>query len=191
MEIQYLYSNEGNVLDGPLLLKPNIFNDKRGFFFESWNQNIFNKSIGKEVKFVQDNHSLSKKGTVRGMHFQTNPYQQSKLVRCMSGSIFDVIVDIRKISKTFGQWSGVQMKSSNHYQLWVPAGFAHGFLALTEDTEVLYKVDQFRYQKHEYILNWNDQSIGIKWPFMNEPYNLSDKDKNAPTLDEINNNDLL
>ena len=191
METKYLYSNKGIILDGPLLLRPNIFDDKRGYFLESWNQKLFNKSVGQEVTFVQDNHSFSKKATIRGMHFQTKPYQQSKLLRCISGSIFDVIVDIRKLSKTFGQWSGVEMKPAEHYQLWVPVGFAHGFLALSDDTQVLYKVDQFRYQKHEYILNWSDESIGIKWPLMNESYNLSDKDKNSPTLAEINKDDLF
>ena len=191
MNIQYLYSNKGNILDGPLLLRPNIFEDQRGFFLESWNQNLFDKSVGKEVRFVQDNHSSSQKGILRGMHYQTFPYQQSKLVRCLSGSIFDVIVDIRKTSKTYGEWYGIEMKAADHDQLWIPSGFAHGFLALRQDSVVLYKVDQFRYPSHERILKWNDKLIGINWPEVNEPYHLSDKDKNAPNLTEINKDDLF
>ena len=140
MEINFLYSNKGTIIDGPLLLRPNIFNDKRGFFLESWNQNLFNKSVGKKVNFVQDNHSSSQKGVLRGMHFQKNPYQQSKLVRCLSGSIFDVIIDIRRTSKSFGEWCGVEMNATDHYQLWIPVGFAHGFLALSDDSILLYKV---------------------------------------------------
>jgi len=191
MKIELLYSNKGNMLKGPLLLKPRIFHDQRGYFLESWNQNVFNKSIGEAVIFVQDNHSSSKKNVVRGMHFQIPPYQQSKLIRCLSGSIFDVIVDIRKTSKTFGEWYGIELKAVDHYQLWVPYGFAHGFLSLIEDSVVLYKVDQFRSQKHERILNWNDKLIGIKWPHSKQSYSLSSKDKNAPNLSEINQDDLF
>jgi len=191
MNIQYLYSNKGNLLDGPLLLRPNIFEDQRGFFLESWNQNLFDKSVGKEVRFVQDNHSSSQKGILRGMHYQTFPYQQSKLVRCLSGSIFDVIVDIRKTSKTFGEWYGIELKAVDHYQLWVPYGFAHGFLSLIQDSVVLYKVDQFRSQNHERIVNCNDELIGIKWPYTKQSYSLSAKDQNAPNLYEINQDDLF
>ena len=191
MKIELLYSNKGHMLQGPLLLKPRIFQDQRGYFLESWNQNVFNKSIGEAVIFVQDNHSSSKKNVVRGMHFQIPPYQQSKLVRCLSGSIFDVIVDIRKTSKTFGEWYGIELKAVDHYQLWVPNGFAHGFLSLIQDSVVLYKVDQFRSQKHERILNWNDKLIGIKWPHTKQSYSLSLKDKNAPNLSEINQDDLF
>ncbi len=191
MKIELLYSNKGNMLKGPLLLKPRIFHDQRGYFLESWNQNVFNKSIGEAVIFVQDNHSSSKKNVVRGMHFQIPPYQQSKLVRCLYGSIFDVIVDIRKTSKTFGEWYGIELKAVDQYQLWVPYGFAHGFLSLLQDSVVLYKVDQFRSQKHERILNWNDKLIGIKWPHSKQSYSLSSKDKNAPNLSEINQDDLF
>tara|TARA_Y100001968_G_scaffold195532_1_gene179399 strand:- start:1180 stop:1755 length:576 start_codon:yes stop_codon:yes gene_type:complete len=191
MKIELIYSNKGHMLQGPLLLKPSIFKDQRGYFLESWNQNVFNKSIGEAVIFVQDNHSSSKKNVVRGMHFQIPPYQQSKLVRCLSGSIFDVIVDIRKTSKTFGEWYGIELKAVDHYQLWVPNGFAHGFLSLIQDSVVLYKVDQFRSQKHERILNWNDELIGIKWPHTKQSYSLSSKDKNAPNLSEINQDDLF
>ena len=191
MEIEFIYSNKGNILQGPLLLMPSIFKDKRGYFLESWNQNIFNKSIGKKAIFVQDNHSSSKKGVIRGMHFQTPPYQQSKLVRCLSGSIFDVIVDIRKTSKTFGEWYGIELKALDHYQLWIPFGFAHGFLSLTQESVVLYKVDQFRYQEDERVLKWNDEFTNIHWPKINQSYTLSDKDKNAPNLSEINSDDLF
>tara|TARA_B100000700_G_C14970114_1_gene820918 strand:+ start:494 stop:1069 length:576 start_codon:yes stop_codon:yes gene_type:complete len=191
MKIELIYSNKGNILQGPLLIKPSIFKDERGYFFESWNQNVFNKYVGRKVGFVQDNHSSSKKGVLRGMHFQTSPYQQSKLVRCLSGSIFDVIVDIRKTSKTFGECYGIQLKADDLYQLWIPYGFAHGFLSLIQDSVVLYKVDQFRYKNHERILKWNDELIDIKWPNVNHSYILSEKDKNAPILSEINKNDLF
>ncbi len=191
MEVELVYSNKGHTLQGPLLLKPKIFKDQRGYFLESWNQNVFNKSIGEEVIFVQDNHSSSKKNVVRGMHFQIPPYQQSKLVRCLSGSIFDVIVDIRKTSKTFGEWYGIELKAVDHYQLWVPYGFAHGFLSLIQDSVVLYKVDQFRSQNHERIVNCNDELIGIKWPYTKQSYSLSAKDQNAPNLYEINQDDLF
>ena len=191
MKKELLYSQKGNILDEPLLLKPSIFKDKRGYFLESWNQNVFNKSVGKKVNFLQDNHSSSKKGVVRGMHFQTSPFQQSKLVRCLSGSIFDVIVDIRTTSKTFGEWCGIELKANDHYQFWIPFGFAHGFLALMDDSIVLYKVDQFRHQNNERTLKWDDKLIGIKWPYLNESHSISEKDKNAPNLSEINKDDLF
>jgi dTDP-4-dehydrorhamnose 3,5-epimerase len=191
MEIQLLYSNKNRKIEGPLLLRPSIFKDKRGFFLESWNQNLFNQSVGKEVNFVQDNHSLSKKGVLRGMHYQINPYPQAKLVRCLSGSIFDVIVDIRKKSKSFGEWCGVEMKAADNYQLWIPPGFAHGFLALNQNCIVSYKVDQFRDQKSERVLKWNDEFLEIRWPYVKEHYNLSEKDEKAPNLSEINQDDLF
>ena len=191
MKSELIYSNKGNIMQGPLLLKPSIFYDKRGYFLESWNQNVFNKFVDKEVSFVQDNQSTSNKGVVRGMHFQASPFQQSKLVRCMYGSIFDVIVDIRKTSNTFGEWYGIELKATDHYQLWIPFGFAHGFLSLAQDSVVLYKVDQFRSENHERLLNWNDEFIGIQWPKVNQLYNLSEKDKNAPNLSEINIDDLF
>jgi len=191
MKSEVIYSNKGNIIQGPLLLMPTIFKDKRGYFLESWNQKVVNKSLGKEVSFVQDNQSLSKKGVIRGMHFQMSPYQQSKLVRCLYGSIFDVIVDIRKTSKTFGEWFGIELKAVDHFQLWIPYGFAHGFLSLIQDSILLYKVDQFRYQNYERVLNWNDAFIGIEWPNINQSYNLSEKDKNAPNLSEIKQDDLF
>tara|TARA_E500000331_G_scaffold343592_1_gene378616 strand:+ start:1677 stop:2252 length:576 start_codon:yes stop_codon:yes gene_type:complete len=191
MEIEFLNSNKQKFIDGPLLLRPHIFEDERGYFFESWNKNLFNESVGKEISFVQDNHSCSKKGTIRGMHFQATPYQQSKLVRCIYGSIFDVIVDIRQTSKSFGEWFGIEMNASNNYQLWIPPGFAHGFLALSQDSIVLYKVDKFRNQNYERILKWNDTLVAIKWPQLKEPYHLSEKDKNAPNLTEIYEDDLF
>tara|TARA_Y100001968_G_C19366513_1_gene722814 strand:+ start:839 stop:1414 length:576 start_codon:yes stop_codon:yes gene_type:complete len=191
MKSEVIYSNKGNIMKGPLLLIPSIFKDKRGYFFESWNQNVFNKSIDKEVNFVQDNQSSSQRGVIRGMHFQIPPYQQSKLVRCLYGSVFDVIVDIRRASKTFGEWYGIELKAVDNYQLWIPFGFAHGFLSLNQDSVVLYKVDQFRYQKHERILNWSDEFSAIQWPQINQSYTLSEKDKNAPKLSEFNQDDLF
>ena len=189
--IKSLVNNYGEVVEGPILLTPSLKYDERGFFVESWNQNEFNSLIGSEIKFLLDGHSLSKKGVLRGLHYQIPPNQQGKLVRCIIGEIYDVIVDIRKTSKTFGEWYGIEMNAADHYQLWIPPGFAHGFLSLNQDSIVLYKVDQFRYQNHERILKWNDELVGIKWPQLKEPYHLSEKDKNAPTLTEIYEDDLF
>ncbi len=191
MEIKVIYSNNSELIEGPLLLRPTIFKDERGFFIESWNQDHFNRSLKENINFIQDNHSLSSKGVIRGMHFQASPYQQSKLVRCISGSIFDVIVDIRKDSRTFGHWYGVELNPINQYQLWIPKGFAHGFMSLIKDSEVFYKVDIYRNINYERSLIWNDKSVGINWPTLNTPYCISEKDQLAPLFSDLNENDLL
>ena len=170
---------EKTELEPVLILTPKVFGDERGFFMESWNCRDFNHIA--KVKFVQDNQSRSKKGVVRGLHFQLPPHAQAKLVRCISGSIFDVAVDIRRSSPTFGKWVGVELSASNKKQLWIPEGFAHGFVSLTEYAEVFYKTNEYWHQESEGSVRWDDPSIGIKWPIIGEPC-LSEKDQKAPFL---------
>lgn len=163
------------------IIEPRVFGDTRGFFMESWNERDFEELVQKNIKFVQDNHSKSMKGVVRGLHFQLPPHAQAKLVRCISGEIFDVAVDIRKNSPTFGQWVGVRLSSQNHKQLWIPEGFAHGFVALSEHAEVFYKTNAFWAKEFEGSIRWDDPDIGVEWPLSGSPC-LSDKDKAAPFL---------
>jgi dTDP-4-dehydrorhamnose 3,5-epimerase len=157
-----------------LIIEPRVFGDNRGFFYESFNQREFNLATGFNGSFVQDNHSLSAKGVLRGLHYQR--FQpQGKLVRVVRGSVFDVAVDIRKSSSTFGRWVGVELSESNHRQLWVPAGFAHGFLVLSESAEFLYKTTDYYAPEFEMSIAWNDPSIGIDWPVTGNPI-ISNKD---------------
>ncbi|GAB4163343.1 MAG: dTDP-4-dehydrorhamnose 3,5-epimerase [Rickettsiaceae bacterium] len=147
-----------------ILFEPTIYSDKRGFFFESFNQNSFNKAIGREVRFVQDNHSSSVKNVLRGLHYQLNPKAQGKLVRVLQGEIFDVAVDIRRSSSSFGQWVAEILSAENKKQLWIPEGFAHGFLVLSETAEVLYKTTDYYSPENERSIIWDDKDIGINWP---------------------------
>lgn len=151
-----------------IVLEPTVFGDERGFFFESFNQRVFEKAIGRTVNFVQDNHSRSAKNVIRGLHYQIKQ-PQGKLVRVISGEIFDVAVDIRKSSPTFGQWVGEILSAENTKQLWVPEGFAHGFLVLSNTAEVLYKTTDYWSPEHEYCIAWDDREIGIQWPFEGNP----------------------
>lgn len=169
-------------LDGVKIIEPKAFGDERGFFMESWNEKEFNEKVI-PVRFVQDNHSRSKKGVIRGLHFQLPPHAQAKLVRCVLGSIFDVAVDIRKSSPTFGQWVGVELTAENKRQLWIPEGFAHGFVALTDYAEVCYKTNEFWSKESEGSVRWNDPSVNVQWPSTIEPC-LSEKDAVAPYLIE-------
>lgn len=157
-----------------LILEPKLFGDDRGFFMESFNADKFHKATSLDLNFVQDNHSRSGKGVLRGLHYQIHQ-PQGKLVRVVSGAVFDVAVDIRKKSPTLGQWVGVELSESNHRQLWVPAGFAHGFMVLTDRADFLYKTTDYYAPEHERCILWSDQDIGIKWPDI-EPV-LSPKDK--------------
>lgn len=159
------------------LIEPEVFEDERGFFYESFNQQKFNEAIGKNIIFVQDNHSKSAKGVLRGLHYQEAPFAQGKLVRVVVGEVFDVAVDIRKDSPTFGEWVSEVLSAENMRQLWIPDGFAHGFLTLSENAEFLYKTTNFYSKKDEITLPWNSQIFNIKWPIKN-PSNLifSDKD---------------
>jgi len=162
-----------------ILFEPTVFTDERGFFFESFNHKEFEEALGYSVNFVQDNHSKSTKGVLRGLHYQLPPKAQGKLVRVTQGEVFDVAVDIRKDSPTFGKWVGEKLSAENKKQLWVPEGFAHGFLTLTETAEFLYKVTDYYSQKHEQSIRWNDTFINIRWPDVKR-IKLSKKDLIAP-----------
>ena len=146
-----------------LVLEPRVFGDARGFFFESFNARDFTQATGLQVDFVQDNHSKSARGVLRGLHYQI-AHAQGKLVRVVQGEVFDVAVDLRRSSPTFGQWEGVHLSADNHKQLWIPPGFAHGFVVLSESAEFLYKTTDYWYAKHERSLLWNDPALGIDWP---------------------------
>ena len=163
-----------------LLIEPEIFGDDRGFFFESFNQENFKKVTGKKINFVQDNHSKSIKGVLRGLHYQLPPKAQGKLVRVTQGEVFDVVVDLRQTSVTFGKWIGETLSAENKKQIWIPEGFAHGFLTLSDTAEFLYKTTNFYSLEHEHSIIWNDPNIGINWPDINIV--LSSKDKAASTF---------
>ena len=188
MNIDCITSLDGSTIEGPLLLKPQIYSDSRGFFFESWNQNRFNEITCKPAVFVQDNHSYSTKGVIRGLHYQSPPFEQDKLVRCISGKVFDVIVDLRKDSISYSKWFGVELSSRNKYQLWVPKGFAHGFLTISTNAEILYKTTDYWNAKSEKTIIWNDSFINIKWPLkinkIKEPI-ISEKDMKGSYFAEI------
>lgn len=176
---------ETTLLD-TFLLEPTVHGDHRGFFMESYNKEEFIQ-IGIEIDFIQDNHSLSSTpGTLRGMHYQLEPKAQTKLVRVTSGAIYDVIVDIRKGSPTYGQWQGFILSAENKRQLLVPKGFAHGFCTITPDVEVQYKVDELYSPEHDAGIAWDDPAIAIDWPMTNTV--LSDKDTKHPTLENARNN---
>ncbi|WP_168366848.1 dTDP-4-dehydrorhamnose 3,5-epimerase [Dickeya zeae] len=164
-----------------LIFEPKLFGDERGFFFESFNHKLFEEAVGYPVTFVQDNHSKSSKGVLRGLHYQLPPYAQGKLVRCVAGEVFDVAVDIRKDSATFGRWVGVNLSAENKRQLWIPAGFAHGFFTISETAEFLYKTTNYYSPEHDRGILWNDESINIQWPLEGIPL-LSDKDKKQKKL---------
>lgn len=165
-----------------LILEPKVFGDDRGFFFESFNTKAFERATGLKREFVQDNHSKSAKNVLRGLHYQIQK-PQGKLIRVTQGEVFDVTVDLRKSSKTFGQWIGVLLSAENKKQVWVPEGFAHGFVVLTETAEFLYKTTDFYAPEYERSLLWNDQTIGIEWPVDGEP-KLSAKDAVAKRFSE-------
>jgi len=169
------------------LLEPDVFEDDRGFFLESYNLAKFNKAIKRDIVFVQDNHSKSKRGTLRGLHFQENPMAQAKLVRVISGVVFDVAVDIRQQSNTFGQWVGEILTAENKKQLWIPEGFAHGFLTLSDEAEFLYKTSNFYSAHHEKCIIWSDNDIGIPWhDYMDlKKINCSLKDSRGVSLNSI------
>ena len=193
MTTKRLRTSAGVTLNGPLLISPKVFGDDRGFFFESWNQRGFAAALeadGQMVPdFVQDNHSRSMRGVLRGLHYQLPPHPQGKLVRCVVGEIFDVAVDIRRSSPTFGQWVGARLSADNHQQLWVPVGFAHGFMTLTEHAEVLYNATDFLNPYCERAIRWDDPSLSVSWPFSEAQ--VSDKDGAAPALLELSTVDLF
>lgn len=167
-----------------LILEPKVFGDSRGFFLESFNQRVFTEATGLDVIFVQDNHSRSGKGVLRGLHYQVHQ-PQGKLVRVAHGAVFDVAVDIRKSSPTFGQWAGVELTADNHRQMWIPPGLAHGFLVLSETADFLYKTTHYYAPEHERCIAWNDPALGITWPIEELLPRLSAKDAVALGLHEM------
>ena len=197
MPAETLCTASGQPLNGPLLITPQVFGDERGFFYESWNERRFRHDLiragvpaaeAEELQFRQDNHSRSRRGVLRGLHFQRSPEPQGKLVRCSVGTIFDVAVDLRRGSPSYGQWVGVVLSDENRQQLWVPVGFAHGFLTLSELAEVQYKASGFWNHDCERSLRWNDPALQIAWPLNRagvvEPL-LAAKDGEAPFLAEL------
>jgi dTDP-4-dehydrorhamnose 3,5-epimerase len=166
-----------------IVIEPKIFGDDRGFFFESFSERAFSAAVGRRIEFVQDNHSRSRRGVLRGLHYQMPPHAQGKLVRVVAGEVFDVAVDIRKGSPTFGQWVGEVLSESNKKQLWIPPGFAHAFLTLSESADFLYKTTDFYSPESERCIKWNDPQIGITWPFDGEPL-VSAKDAKGVSLSQ-------
>lgn len=167
-----------------LIIEPQVFGDDRGFFFESFNQKVFNEVVGQDITFVQDNHSKSAKNVLRGLHYQLPPKAQGKLVRVIQGEVFDVAVDIRKGSKTYGQWVGELLSGDNKKQFWIPPGFAHGFLTLSDTAEFLYKTTDYYAPEYERSIRWDDPDLAIAWPLMGESL-LSKKDSLAESLSEL------
>lgn len=168
-------------LEGVLLIEPRVFGDQRGFFLESWNQRAFDEAVRSEVRFVQDNHSMSARGVLRGIHYQVRQ-PQGKLVRVVAGRVFDVVVDLRRSSAQLGQWFGVELTAEDKQQLWIPAGYGHAFLVLSEKAEFLYKTTDYYAPEHERALAWNDPHVGIRWPLaeVGGAPQLSAKDAAAP-----------
>jgi len=171
-----------------VLIKPKVFEDERGFFMETYVKEDFEKA-GIKVEFIQENHSKSRHGVLRGLHFQRQPYAQSKLVRCIKGKILDVAVDLRKNSQTFKKYVSIELSEDNKFMLFIPKGFAHGFLVLSKEAEVIYKVDNIYAPDHESGLIWNDGQVGIEWP-INNPI-LAEKDKKWPSLKQLEEKDGL
>jgi len=174
-------------LAGVLIIEPRVFGDERGFFFESFNQRAFDEAVGAHVDFVQDNHSKSSRNVLRGLHYQLPPKAQGKLVRVVQGEVFDVAVDLRKDSPTFGQWVGEILSAENKKQLWIPAGFAHGFLTLSDTAEFLYKTTDYYSPEHERCIRWDDADVGVEWPKSGSPV-LSAKDEEGGSFSSVTEN---
>ncbi len=166
-----------------LILEPRVFGDERGFFMESWNARTFRDAIGLDVEFVQDNHSRSAKHVLRGIHYQVVK-PQGKLVRVVSGAVFDVAVDLRKSSATFGKWVGVELSADNKRSLWIPPGFGHGFLVLSDSADFLYKTSEYWLPQFERVISWNDADIGVDWPLFSIPPLLAPKDLRGSRLSD-------
>ncbi len=176
---------ETTALDGVLLLTPRVHGDARGFFLESFNERAFDAAVGAPVRFVQDNHSRSARGVLRGLHFQRSPHAQGKLVRVVRGAVFDVAVDVRPGSATFGRWVGAELSADNHRQMWIPPGLAHGFLVLTDDADFLYKTTDYYAPAAEGAVRWDDPDLAIDWPLGGQAPVLSPKDAVAPRLRDL------
>ena len=186
MKVKKLKNTQQKIIEGPLEIIPDIFHDERGYFLETWNEKFFKLFVNSDISFVQDNQSLSRKGTLRGLHYQLNPMSQGKLVRVTKGKVFDVVIDLRKNSKTFSSWTSLILNCQDKNQIWIPEGFAHGFLTLSEEAIVEYKVTNLWVKELDRTIKWNDSSISIDWPLMdnniNEP-NLSHRDTNGLSLE--------
>ncbi len=174
-------------LPGLWILEPKVFEDARGWFFESYNEKVF-EELGITAKFVQDNVSFSRKGVLRGLHYQLAPMSQGKLVRVSKGEVFDVAVDIRRNSATFGKWFGYRLSEQNKKMVWIPPGFAHGFLVLSDSAEFNYKVTNLYSPKHERTLRYDDPQVGIEWPALDVPLCISEKDQRGQALKDIETN---
>lgn len=191
------FTKDNLEIEGPLIIEPKIYEDKRGFFFESWNKRNWEEilKIDNQISqtFVQDNHSKSSKGTLRGLHFQGIPSAQGKLVRCIKGEIFDVAIDLRKSSETFCKYIGVRLDNKDQKQLWIPKGFAHGFLTVSDFAEVNYKTTDYWDSKNEKTIIWDDKMFNIEWPLeeVNFNINLSIKDQNGLKFSQLSDNDLF
>jgi len=175
---------EETELSGVLLLTPRVFGDERGYFFESWNQKAFDAVVGRPVTFVQDNQSRSLRGVLRGLHYQADSAAQGKLVSVQSGSIFDVVVDLRRASRTFGKSLGLELHADSHQMIWVPEGFAHGFLVTSDSADVVYKATNFYSPAHERCIRWDDPDLGILWPLAGSKPILSSKDAQGSSFDD-------
>jgi dTDP-4-dehydrorhamnose 3,5-epimerase len=169
-----------------ILYQPKVFNDERGYFFESFNQEVFEKHLGKSIHFCQDNEAKSTKGVLRGLHYQLPPFAQSKLVRVISGKVLDIAVDIRKDSATFGQYVAIELSEENKHQLFIPAGFAHGYVVLSDEAVFSYKVDNYYHKASERGIIFNDQTLQIDWKLAQNELIISEKDKIQPTFDQAN-----
>ncbi len=191
MKIYELHTKSGQKIKGPKLLKPTKFFDNRGFFMESWNQRLFDQLVNENIIFVQDNHSQSTKYVMRGLHYQLSPMPQAKLVRCIHGRIFDVAVDVRKNSETFGSWVGTFLDSIENYSFWIPNGFAHGFITLSEKADLLYKTTNYWNKELEVTINCFDKALNIDWQLPKEKCILSEKDQLANNLNELSNDKLF
>lgn len=167
------------------IIEPKIFEDNRGYFYESFNEKLFTEILGIDTSFVQDNQSFSKYGVIRGLHKQSNPFEQAKLVRVVSGEIYDVAVDVRKDSPTFGKWVGEYLSADNLKQLWIPEGFLHGFVVLSEYANVLYKTNNFYSKENEISVRWDDENLQINWPINDQDILISNKDLNAIKVEDI------
>ena len=177
-------------LEGVVIIEPKVFQDGRGYFFESWNQKEFNEKV-RPIDFVQDNESKSSFGVLRGIHFQKGKFAQSKLVRVVCGDVYDYAVDLRVGSPTFGKYVGVYLSEDNHKQFFIPRGFGHAFIALTDNVVFQYKCDNLYCKEAEGTVAWNDKTIDIDWPLIGNDINLSEKDKNNKMLNELDKNDLF
>lgn len=195
MHAEELKTFTGSSIEGPLVVQPKVFSDERGFFLESWNSarwhDILNNFDQDVEPFVQDNHSSSSKAVLRGLHYQLPPYPQSKLVRCISGEIFDVAIDLRKSSSTYLQGVGVYLTETNFKQLWIPKGFAHGFLTVSSKADVLYKTTHLWNPNCEHSIRWNDHLLAIPWPILSEKPVQSLKDASASFISDLNEEDFF